>query len=125
MKKTNIRVGLAGVLFFILNFSGAAVATDYVYRDIMGNTLPQQKCATQSQSAANAEDDYNVKKFMKIFCETQGYGWHLSEPKSNGKLVCDQCGDNNAENYQCHMEDVVVTCKRIKPGSVGLFPGKG
>jgi len=25
---------------------------------------------------------------------------------------------------QCHLEDVVVTCKRIKPGSVGMLPGK-
>jgi hypothetical protein len=55
----------------------------------------------------------------------QGYGWHVSDQKSSGKLVCEECsGENNAGKQQCHLEDVVVTCKRIKPGSVGLIPGQ-
>ncbi|MGZ8219502.1 hypothetical protein [Methylomagnum sp.] len=107
-------------------FSGAAVSADYIYRDLMGNTLPPQKCAAKSEAEHKASDTYNVDKFAKRFCETQGYGWHVSEQKNHGKLVCDECGSNSGEaKYKCHMEDVVVACKRLKPGSVGLFPGEG
>lgn len=103
---------------------GATQATEYEYRDLLGNTLPPQKCAAQPAAEARASEPYNVDKYVKIFCETQGYGWHVAEKKDTGKLVCNEC-DGQSGKYQCHLEDVRVSCKHIKPGSVGLFPGEG
>jgi len=114
-------------LLAALSFScGTAFAADYIERDLMGNTIAPQKCATKTEASEKATDSYNINKFTKLFCETQGYGWYLSEAKNQGKLVCEECsGDTGADKYRCHVEDIVVTCKRLKPGSVGLFPGEG
>lgn len=108
----------------LLLAAGLACATEYEYRDLLGNTLPSQKCSEQSAAAARARETYNVDKHVKVFCETQGYGWHVSEVKDQGKLVCNECVDKGGKQ-QCYLEDLRVTCKHIKPGSVGLFPGKG
>jgi hypothetical protein len=113
------RFAIAALLFFC----GAAGASEYIFRDLMGNTLPPQKCSSNAEASAKASDPYNVSKFAKRFCETQGYGWYVSEEKNPGKLVCEECS-GEAGKYRCRMEDVVVTCKRLKPGTAGLFPGK-
>ena len=36
-------------------------------------------------------------KFQKRFCETQGYGWYLSEANEQGKLVCEECSDGTGK----------------------------
>lgn len=114
------------VLALVGLFPASSIAAEYIFRDLMANTLPSAKCSTKDEAVAKATDQYTVDKFKKRFCEVQGYGWNLAEEKSDGKLVCDECsGDANAGKFQCHMEDVVVSCKRLKPGSVGLIPGKG
>lgn len=120
------KFGLICLLAGCASVPGTGFAADYIFRDLMGNTLPPQKCSVQADAEARATAPDNVKKYAKKFCETQGYGWYVAEQKSDGKLVCDECGDGaNAGKVQCHLEDVVVSCKRIKPGSVGLFPGEG
>ena len=101
-----------------------ALATEYEFRDLLGNTLAPQKCSAKADAAARAREPYNIDKYVKVFCETQGYGWHVSETRDNGKLVCNECSDQSGK-YQCHLEDLRVTCKHIKPGSVGMLPGKG
>ncbi len=103
---------------------GKAMSTEYEYRDLLANTLPSQKCAVQPDAGNRAREPYNVDKYTKVFCETQGYGWHVSEVKDQGKLICNEC-EGQSGKQQCHLEDLRVTCKHIKPGSVGLFPGKG
>lgn len=125
MKKCIIQTGLACWLALAAGFSGMAAAEEYVYRDLMGNTLPSTRCQDSTAASANATDDYLLKKRTQVFCETQGYGWHVSERKAEGKLVCNECQDAGKQGVQCHLEDIVVTCKRLKPGSVGLFPGEG
>ena len=106
--------------------SGSVLAEEYLYRDLMGNTLPSSKCQEKAQAEANAQDAYTLQKKEKVFCETQGYGWHVAEEKNTGKLVCEECGgESNNGKFQCHVEDIVVACKRLRPGSVGLIPGKG
>lgn len=103
-----------------------ALATEYVYRDLMANTLPSLGCAKETEAIANASKPFNLNKYSKKFCQSQGYGWHVEAIKDNGKPVCQECtGGSNVGKKQCHLEDVVVTCKRIKPGSVGMLPGKG
>ncbi len=126
MKKSILQYTLIAALAGLTGASGAATAAEYIYRDIMANTLPSPKCAEKSEASANAKDPYILKKKQKVFCETQGYGWHVAEEKSSGNLVCEECsGGGDEGKYQCHVEDIVVACKRLKPGSVGMLPGKG
>ena len=108
----------------LLLATSSALATEYEYRDLLGNNLAPQKCSTKADAEARARESYNIDKYVKVFCETQGYGWHVSETRDNGKLVCNECSDQSGK-YQCHLEDLSVTCKHIKPGSVGMLPGKG
>ncbi len=115
------KLALLAVLIF--NISTVS-ATEYIYRDLMANTLPTPGCVTEQQSIASAIKPYNVKNYSKKFCQSQGYGWHVDVIKDEGKPVCNDCGTASSGNKQCHLEDVVVTCKRIKPGSVGMLPGK-
>lgn len=104
-------------------FSTSSLATEYIYRDLQGNTLPSATCAAQKEAEAEALKPFNLGKYSKRFCQSQGYGWHVEEIKNAGKTVCTDCSGTGKQ--QCHLEDMVVTCKRIKPGSVGMLPGKG
>ena len=108
----------------LLLATSTALATEYEFRDLLGNTLAPQKCSAKTDAETRAREPYNIDKYVKVFCETQGYGWHVSETRDNGKLVCNECSDQSGK-YQCHLEDLRVTCKHIKPGSVGMLPGKG
>ncbi len=110
---------------FLLTFclAGSAHATEYIYRDVMANTLAAH-CDVESKAKESASKKYTVDRFAKRFCQTQGYGWHVDELKTAGNTVCNVCPDKPGKQ-ECHQEDVVVTCKRIKPGTVGMLPGKG
>ncbi len=119
-----MKLNLIGLLAALAFFASPASATEYIYRDLMANTLPSPGCATESEAAAIASKPYNIKNYSKKFCQTQGYGWHVEAVKDNGKAVCNDCSGANSGKKQCHLEDVVVTCKRIKPGSVGMLPCK-
>ena len=107
--------------------SGQTGATEYLYRDILGNSTPNQKCLAKDQASARAAEAYYVGRAAKTFCEVQGYGWHVAEVSGQGQLVCEECRGNDTDQglYQCRMQDIAVKCQRIKPGSVGLIPGKG
>ena len=117
---------LAMVFIASTVLSGAAAATEYIYRDIAGNSPPNPKCVDKQVASQRASDPYYIHRAAKTFCEVQGYGWHLTEALDNGNLVCDECTTDSSQGlYQCHMQDVVVKCQRIRPGSVGMLPGKG
>ncbi|TPQ29664.1 hypothetical protein ACH518_17455 [Methylomonas sp. HW2-6] len=118
-----IKTTFIGSLFATLLLAFPAHATEYIYRDIMANTLAPEHCQAESKAKENATKNYNIDRFSKKFCQSQGYGWHVDEVKSVGNTVCDSCG--NTQEARCHQEDVVVACKRIKPGTVGMLPGKG
>jgi hypothetical protein len=125
MKARNTRWASLGLFTFLMLAFGNAGASEYIFRDLMGNTLPPQKCSARPDAEQRATDPYTIGKFTKRFCETQGYGWYVSEEKNQGNLVCEECSDESgAGKYKCHVEDVLVTCKRLKPGSAGLIPGK-
>jgi putative hemolysin len=108
-------------------FSGAAAAeSEWVHRSLMGNTIASPKCTAKNEAMENASKSNNINEFAKRFCATQGYGWALEHVKDNGKIICEACNsDNNSDKYLCHVEDIVAECKRIRPGSVGMLPGKG
>ncbi len=112
------------LVFALLLTSNMALATEYIYRDLMANTISSGSCATENEAKENASKSYTVDRFSKRFCQTQGYGWHVEAIKDNGKLVCTDCNTGASDKKKCHLEDVIVTCKRIKPGSVGMLPGK-
>lgn len=100
------------------------LAAEYIFRELIGNTLPPLKCQHEEMARERASSDYELNRYAKVFCETQGYGWYLETRKNGGKLVCKPCAE--AKNQQqCHVEDIEVTCKRLKPGSAGLIPGRG
>jgi len=105
-------------------FSNTAFSTEYIYRDLMANTLPSIKCETSDKAKVSATKPYRLKRYVKKFCQTQGYGWGVEEVKNEGKVVCNECSDDNSLQ-QCFVEDMVVTCRLIRPGSVGMLPGKG
>ena len=118
MKITSICLWL--VLFF---FSETVLASEFIYRDLMANTLPSVGCEAKDAAIAMASKPYNISRYTKLFCQSQGYGWHVEQVQDMGKSVCTPCSADQGKN-QCHLEDMVVTCKRIKPGSVGMLPGK-
>lgn len=120
-----MKLNLIGLWAMLSLFSGTTLATEYIYRDLMANTLPSAACQAESDAIATASKPYNITRYSKTFCQSQGYGWHVEAVKDQGKSACIPCTGTNQGKSQCHLEDVVVTCKRIKPGSVGMLPGKG
>lgn len=108
----------------LMAVSQIATATEYIYRDLMANTIPPAVCASEQAAVAKATQAYQINRFTKKFCQSQGYGWHVEAVKDKGKVACEDCSGKEAGKKRCFVEDVVVSCKRIKPGSVGLLPGK-
>lgn len=123
MVKIKILSALAGLSAVLV--CQPAAATEYVYRELMANTLPSAQCESPGNAAASATKDYTLARYSKKFCHSQGYGWHVSSLKDAGKTACTPCAGGQAGSQTCHQEDVVVVCQRIKPGSVGMLPGKG
>lgn len=119
-----LKITIIGSLFTALLSVTPVQATEYIYRDLMANTLAPEHCDVEGKARENAAKDYNIHRFTKKFCQSQGYGWHVEEVKSAGNTTCDTCSSQQ-DLKRCHQEDVVVTCKRIKPGTVGMLPGKG
>lgn len=117
-----MRIALITILTAVC-FSSPVGATEYIYRDLMANTLPGARCEAQNNAAETARKNYNIDRYSKKFCQSQGYGWHIEQVKDLGKTICNECSDQKGLQ-KCHQEDVVVSCKRIKPGSVGMLPGK-
>jgi len=112
-------------LAFALSVTGVANATEYVFRDVLGNSPPNARCIAKEQAAERAAEPYAVDRAARLFCEVQGYGWHVAALNQSGTLVCEECKSNTASGqFQCHLQDIAVKCQRIKPGSVGLIPGK-
>ncbi len=105
-------------------FSATAPAAEYNYRDLMANTLPSPGCEAEPDAAAKATKPYNINNYSKRFCQTQGFGWYVALVKNRGKVICSACSGVDAGKKQCHVEDIVVTCKRLKPGTAGLIPGQ-
>jgi len=119
-----MKLNMIGVILALSFFSSPSFSTEYIYRDLMANTVPSAKCESPAKAEKSANRPYKIKKLSKKFCQTQGYGWGLEEITSNGNTTCNECTDTNGLQ-KCYLKDVTVTCKRIKPGTVGMLPGKG
>jgi len=117
--KINALAGLLAISFF----SSATFATEYIYRDLMANTIPPIKCESLEKAKTYAAKPSKLRSYSKKFCQTQGYGWHVDAIKDSGELSCNECSDQKGLQ-KCYIKDITVTCKRIKPGSVGMLPGK-
>ena len=52
--KFNLMSFTAALIFF----AGNAMATEYIYRDLMANTLPSPKCASETEAIASASKEY-------------------------------------------------------------------
>lgn len=119
-----MKLNLIGAFLALSFFSSTSFSTEYIYRDLMANTVPSAKCESPVNAEKSAGRQYKIKKYSKKFCQTQGYGWGLEEIMNNGNLACNECSDRKGLQ-KCYLEDVTVKCKRIKPGTVGMLPGKG
>ncbi|MCK5477366.1 MAG: hypothetical protein KAI44_00465 [Methylococcales bacterium] len=119
-----MKLNLIGAFLALCFFSSPSFSTEYIYRDLMANTVPSAKCESPADAEKSANRHYKIKKYSKKFCQTQGYGWGLKETTSNGNLACNECTDRKGLQ-KCYLKDVTVKCKRIKPGTVGMLPGKG
>ena len=119
-----MKLNLFGAILVITFFSNPSYSTEYIYRDLMANTIPSAKCEAQSKAEETAKKSYKIRRYSKKFCQTQGYGWGLEKITSNGEVTCNECTDNQGLQ-KCYLKDVTVQCKRIKPGTVGMLPGKG
>ncbi len=119
-----MKLNLLAIVIVLSSFSSPSLSTEYIYRDLMANTLPSIKCESSSKAKLTAQKPYKLKRYTKKFCRTQGYGWGVEQVTNNGKVTCNECTDEKGLQ-KCYLKDVVVTCKRIKPGSVGMLPGKG
>jgi hypothetical protein len=124
MRSVFVKLTLLSIITTGLFCSATASATEYIHRELLGNTLPTPGCAVEAEATVTALKTYNLARFSKKFCQMQGYGWHIEEIKYNGNPVCTPCTGANAGKSQCHLEDMAVVCKRIKPGTVGMLPGK-
>ena len=119
-----MKLNLIGAILALSFFSTPSYSTEYIYRDLMANTVPSVRCETQAKAEETAQKPYKIKRYSKKFCQTQGYGWGLQKITSNGEVACNECTDNQGLQ-KCYLKDVTVQCKRIKPGTVGMLPGKG
>ena len=115
---------LIGSLFGICFAMQSANATEYIHRDVMGNTLPSTQCHAEASAKKLASQESTLSRYGKRFCQLQGYGWHLEKITQTGNTTCTSCPGDETQQ-KCHQDDVLVTCKRIKPGTVGMLPGKG
>jgi hypothetical protein len=117
-------------LFFILIgfsiLSGPAMAEfEWIYRDLKANTLPIPKCEDKTRAIERAVKPATIDRYTNRFCQMQGYGWHLIEVIENGNTQCNRCGDDlDGQKYSCYQKDIVVSCKRLKPGSAGMLPNE-
>ncbi|MCK4841098.1 MAG: hypothetical protein KAT04_04360 [Methylococcales bacterium] len=119
-----MRLNLIAAILALSFFSSPSFATEYIYRDLIANTVPSAKCESPAKAEKVANRPYKIKKYSKKFCQTQGYGWGLEEITGNGNIACNECTDRKGLQ-KCYLKDVTVKCKRIKPGTVGMLPGKG
>jgi hypothetical protein len=119
-----MKLNLIATIMTLSFFSSPSFSTEYIYRDLMANTVPSAKCESQAKAEETARKPYKIRRYSKKFCQTQGYGWGLEEITSKGEIACNECTD--AKGLQkCYLKDVTVKCNRIKPGTVGMLPGKG
>ena len=119
-----MKLKLIGLLAVLAFFSSTAFGDRIYLQGSYGEYAVFAWLCSRIGGDCTASKPYNIKNYSKKFCQTQGYGWHVEAVKDNGKAVCNDCSGTNSGKKQCHLEDVVVTCKRIKPGSVGMLPGK-
>jgi hypothetical protein len=72
-----MKIKTLSLLLGLLFVSSAASATEYIYRDLKANTLPSVGCAVEKDAQVIASKDFNLHKYSKLFCQSQGYGWHV------------------------------------------------
>ncbi len=106
------------LVFLLWLYVAPAQAVDYLYKEVTANTLPTRYCYPLIKAKDLTSDLYNLDHFSKRFCSALGEGWHVDKRKSAGNPVCTPCKGEDEGLHQCYMENVVVSCKLIKPESL-------
>ncbi|MEQ1637117.1 MAG: hypothetical protein ABL903_10510 [Methylococcales bacterium] len=109
---------LVPLIFFLVFVAIPAQAVEYLYKDVTANTLPTRYCYPKNKAIELTSDRYNLDRFNRLFCKTLGEGWHVDKRKTDGVAACTPCTGDQSGLHQCFMQDVVVTCKQIKPGAL-------
>jgi len=61
----NMKFNLIGFALALAFFSNASFATEYIYRDLMANTLPSIKCESTAKAKLTAEKPYKLRRYAK------------------------------------------------------------
>lgn len=110
-------------LIALLSFPCFALATnvdEWVYKEVTGSLKSSPGCVAKEKAIEKVKkkpDSYTgysrFKKYSRILCEEEGYGWALDSVVDEGEVVCDECGGDYAGKYRCHVKDVVLRCKQV------------
>jgi predicted amidophosphoribosyltransferase len=73
---------------------------------------------TESAAQENEQKHYTVDKYSKIFCQKQGYGWHVEGVKNTGKLH-----DKSASERKYELENAFIINKNAenKNAEIGVY----
>ncbi len=110
-------------LIALLSFSGYsfAIAVDeWNYKEVTGDLKPGPGCLAKDKAIEKVKkrpDSYKgysrFKKYTRLLCEEQGYGWTRASVIDEGEVVCEECGGDYTGKYRCYMKDVKLKCKQV------------
>lgn len=107
----------------LLSFSNIAFATnvnEWVNKEVTGSLKPSPGCIAKEKAIEKVKkkpDSYKgysrFRKYAKLLCEQEGYGWTLDRVIDEGEVVCEECGGDYGGKYRCHVKDVRLLCKQV------------
>jgi hypothetical protein len=66
-----MKLNLLSLITALMLFAGNTWATEYIFRDLMANTLPSAKCESEQAATATAAKAYTLKRYGRKFCQTK------------------------------------------------------
>ncbi len=116
--KFNIILAIA--MFSFSNFALALAVDEWTYKNVTGDMKPGPGCVDKEKAIAKVvkkPDSYKgysrFKKYARLLCEEQGYGWGLESVINEGEVECTECGGDYAGKYRCQVKNVTVKCKQV------------
>lgn len=108
------------VSFACSDLAHALAVDEWNYKEVTGDLKPNPGCIDKEKAIEKVKkkpDSYTgysrFKKYSRLLCEEQGYGWTSDSIVDEGEVVCEECGGDFGGKYRCYMKDVVVKCKQV------------
>ena len=115
-----LRVVCSVALIFFSGFVFAANVDEWNYKEVTGDLKPSPGCVSKEaakKKVMRRPDSYKgygrFKKYTRLLCAEEGYGWALDSIVDEGEVVCEECEGDFAGKYRCYMKDVKVKCKQV------------